>query len=127
MKQFLFDKAKDDVFMAWHGLKLEKGKSMQKYTVKFWDLHLKATVHKKIDFSKQKHQYCASLNEDMKTYINAQKPKTISKVIHHEMVAAKIFTPNKGFMKPKDNEEKTFGKYCANKRYQGSWQQGLAY
>ena len=51
----------------------------------------------------------------MKTYINAQKPKTISEVIHHAMVATKIFTPNKGFMKPQDNGEKTFGKYCANK------------
>ena len=51
----------------------------------------------------------------MKTYINAQKPKTISKVIHHAMVATKIFTPNKGFMKPQDNGEKTFGKDCANK------------
>ena len=51
----------------------------------------------------------------MKTYINAQKPKTISRVIHHAMVAAMIFTQNKGFMKPQDNGEKTFGKYCANK------------
>ena len=46
----------------------------------------------------------------MKTYINAQKPKTISEVIHHSMVAAKIFTPNKGFVKPQDNGEKNSGK-----------------
>ena len=52
MKQFLANQAKDDVLMAWCGLKLEKGKSMQKYIDKFWDLHLKATVYKKIDFSK---------------------------------------------------------------------------
>ena len=51
----------------------------------------------------------------MKTYINAQKPKTISKVIHHAMVATKIFTQNKGFMKPPNNGKKTFGKDCANK------------
>ena len=56
----------------------------------------------------------------MKTYINAQKPKTISEVIHHAMVAAKIFTPNKGFMKPQDNGEKTFRKYRANKDTKGS-------
>ena len=111
MKQFLFDKAKDDVFMAWHGLKLEKGKSMQKYTDKFWDFHLKEIVYKKIDFSKQKQQYCAHLNEDMKTYINAQKPKNISEFIHHVMVATKIFTPKKCFMKPQDNGKKNFGKY----------------
>ena len=52
MKQFLIDQAKDDVLTAWHGLKLEKGELMQKYTKKFWDLHLKAIVYKKIDFSK---------------------------------------------------------------------------
>ena len=50
MKQFLTDQAKDDVLMAWQGLKLKKGESMQKYTYKFWDLHLKAIVYKKIDF-----------------------------------------------------------------------------
>ena len=31
------------------------------------------------------------------------------------MVAAKIFTPNKGFIKPQDNGEKTSGKDRANK------------
>ena len=31
------------------------------------------------------------------------------------MVATTIFTPNKGFMKPQDNGEKTFDKDCANK------------
>ena len=54
MKQFLTDPAKDDILMAWRGLKLEKGQLMQKYTDKFWDLHLKAIVYKKIDFSEQK-------------------------------------------------------------------------
>ena len=91
MKQFLTDQAKDDVLTQWRGLKLEKGETMQKYINKFWDLHLKATVYKKIDFSEQKQQYCAGLNEDMKTYINAQKPKTISEGIHHSLVAAKDF------------------------------------
>ena len=72
-------------------------------------------MYKKINFSKQKQQYCASLNEDMKTYINAQKPKTIFDVIHHAIIAAKIFTLNKGIMKPPKNGEKTFGKDHANK------------
>ena len=89
MKQFLTYQVKDDLLTPWHGLKLEKGETMQQYTNKVWDLHLKAIVYKNIDFSKQKQQHCAGLNEDMKTYINAQKPKTISKIIHHAMVATR--------------------------------------
>ena len=58
MKQFLTNQAKDVVLTAWRGLKLEKGKMMQIYTNKFWDLHLKVTVYKKIIFFKQKQQYC---------------------------------------------------------------------
>ncbi|MCO5603375.1 hypothetical protein L7F22_057525 [Adiantum nelumboides] len=57
---------------------------------KFWDLHLKATVYRKIDFGEQKQQFCAGLPEDMNKYVNSQRPKTISAVIHHTMVAAKI-------------------------------------
>ena len=55
------------------------------------------------------------LNEDMKTYINAQKPKTILEVIHHSLVATKIFAPNKSFMKSQDNGDKNSNKDCANK------------
>ena len=51
----------------------------------------------------------------MKTYINAQKPKTISEVIHHSLVAAKIFAPNKSFVKSQDNAKKNFNKDRANK------------
>ena len=40
--------------MAWWGLKLEKEETIQNYTNKFWDLHLKTTAYKNIDFSKQK-------------------------------------------------------------------------
>ncbi|MCO5560750.1 hypothetical protein L7F22_014370 [Adiantum nelumboides] len=32
---------------------------------KFWDLHLKATGYKKIDFEEQRQQFCAGLPEDM--------------------------------------------------------------
>ena len=80
---------------------------MQRYTDKFWDLHLKATISKKIYFSKQKQQFCASLNEDMKAYVNAQKPKTISEVIHHAMVASRILASSKGVPKQGDHQEKT--------------------
>ena len=54
MKQLLIDQAKDDVLTAWHGIKLEKVESKQKYTAKFWDLCLKATMYKKINFLEQK-------------------------------------------------------------------------
>ena len=67
--------------------------SIQKYVDKFWDAHLKATVFKRIEFAKQNQQFCAGLLEDLKAYVNAQKPRTISTFIHHTLVASKIF-PN---------------------------------
>ena len=54
MKQFLTKDAKDKVLTAWWGLKLEKGESIQQYINKFWDLHIKAIVFKKIDFAEQR-------------------------------------------------------------------------
>ena len=85
-------KPEDDVLTAWQSLKLEHGKTIQKYVDKFWDAHLKATVFKSINFPKQKQQFCAGLPDDMKAYVNAQKPKTILAIIHHTLVASKIFT-----------------------------------
>ncbi|MCO5583160.1 hypothetical protein L7F22_037069 [Adiantum nelumboides] len=90
MKQFLSSDAKDKVLTEWQSLKLTPYESIQKYVDKFWDLHLKATVYRKIDFEEQKQQFCAGLPEDMNEYVNSQRPKTISVVIHHTMVAAKI-------------------------------------
>lgn len=52
MTQFFTENTKDDVSTSW--LKLKKGKSMQSYVDKFWDLHLKAIVFKKINFAEQK-------------------------------------------------------------------------
>ena len=46
--------ARDEVLTAWRGLKLKRGESIQQYINKFWDLHLKAIVFKKIDFAKQR-------------------------------------------------------------------------
>ena len=54
MNQFLINQAKDNVLTAWRGLKLDKGETIQKYTDKFWDLHLKAKGFKKIDFFESK-------------------------------------------------------------------------
>ncbi|MCO5606086.1 hypothetical protein L7F22_060273 [Adiantum nelumboides] len=90
MKQFLSSDAKDKVLTEWRSLKLTPYESIQKYVDKFWDLHLKATVYRKIDFEEQNQQFCAGLLEDMNEYVNCQRPKTISTVIHHTMVAAKI-------------------------------------
>ncbi|MCO5562742.1 hypothetical protein L7F22_016374 [Adiantum nelumboides] len=90
MKQFLSSDAKDKVLTEWRSLKLTPYESIQKYVDKFWDLHLKATVYRKIDFEEQKQQFCAGPPEDTNEYVNSQRPKTISAVIHHTMVAAKI-------------------------------------
>ncbi|MCO5570541.1 hypothetical protein L7F22_024264 [Adiantum nelumboides] len=90
MKQFLSSDARDKVLTEWQSLKLTPYESIQKYVEKFWDLHLKATVYRKIDFEEQKQQFCVGLPEDMNEYANSQRPKTISTVIHHTMVAAKI-------------------------------------
>ena len=46
----------------------------------------------------------------MKSYINMQKPKTIFKVIHHAMVATKIFASSKGMPKQGDHQEKAHEK-----------------
>ena len=81
MKQFLTNEAEDNVFTAWQSLTLEPGESIQKYVDKFWDAHLKATVFKRIEFAKQKQQFCVGLLEDLKAYVNAQKPRTISDFI----------------------------------------------
>ena len=86
---------------------MDKGEPIKKYIDKFWDLHLKACVFEDIGFHAQKQQYCAGLPEDMRAYINAQKPKTISAVIHHSMLAAKIFaSSNKVVAKPIEKSEK---------------------
>ncbi|MCO5594016.1 hypothetical protein L7F22_048035 [Adiantum nelumboides] len=90
MKQFLSSDVKDKVLTEWQSLKLSPYESIHKYVDKFWDLHLKATVYKKIDFEEQKQQFCAGLLEDMNEYVNSQRPKTVLAVIHHTMVAAGI-------------------------------------
>ena len=100
MKQFLTEDAKDEVLTAWRGLKLERGETIQQYINKFWDLHLKAIVFKRIYFADQRQQYCAGLTEDIRLYANDQKPRTIAEVIHRSKVAMKIFPTNKGASKP---------------------------
>ena len=62
----------------WQSLKMAPYESTQKYVDKFWELHLKATVYKQIDFAEQKQQFCAGLPEEISEYVNSQRPKTIS-------------------------------------------------
>ncbi|MCO5569414.1 hypothetical protein L7F22_023126 [Adiantum nelumboides] len=90
MKQFLASDTKDKVLTEWRSLKLSPYESIHKYVDKFWDLHLKATVYKKMDFEEQKQQFCVGLPEDMNEYVISQRPKSILTVIHHTMVAARI-------------------------------------
>ena len=80
MEQFLTEDARDEVLTAWRGLKLKRGESIQQYINKFWDLHLKAIVFKKIDFAEQRQQYCAGLTEDIRSYVNDQKPRSDTNV-----------------------------------------------
>ena len=71
MMQFFTNEAEDDVLTAWQIVNLEQRETVQKYVDKFWDAHLKATVFKRIEFPKQKQQFCAGLPDDMKAYVNA--------------------------------------------------------
>ncbi|MCO5578312.1 hypothetical protein L7F22_032152 [Adiantum nelumboides] len=108
MKQFLASDAKDKVLTKWRSLKLSPYESIHKYVDKVWDLHLKATVYKKIDSEEQKQQFCAGLLEDMNEYANSQRPRSISMVIHHTMVAARINFQQgaKRNLKPMEAKEK---------------------
>ena len=90
MKQFLPSDAKDKVLTQWRSLRMQPQGTMQRYIDKFWELHLKATVYKKIDFAKQKQQFCVDLSEEVSEYVNSQRPKTILAVIHHTIVASKL-------------------------------------
>ncbi|MCO5604931.1 hypothetical protein L7F22_059106 [Adiantum nelumboides] len=125
MKQFLASDAKDKVLTEWRSLKLTPYESIHKYVDKFWDLHLKATVYKKIDFEEQKQQFCAGLPEDMNEYVNSQRPKYISTVIHHTMVAARInfqqgAKRNLKPMESKDKQEFKGKNFFQNSSFQNS-------
>ncbi|MCO5571421.1 hypothetical protein L7F22_025161 [Adiantum nelumboides] len=108
MKKFLASDAKDKVLTKWRSLKLSPHESIHKYVDKFWDLHLKTTIYKKIDFKEQKQQYCAGLPKDVNKYVNSKSPRTILAVIYHTMVAARINFQQgaKRNLKPMEAKEK---------------------
>ena len=64
--------------------------SIHKYVEKFWGHKLKANVYTSIDFEDQKEQVLACLPEEMSEYINSQKIRNISQVLHHTMVASML-------------------------------------
>ncbi|MCO5587568.1 hypothetical protein L7F22_041517 [Adiantum nelumboides] len=90
MKQFLASNAKDKVLTKWRSLKLSPYESIHKYVDKFWDLHLKATIYKKIYFEEQKQQFCVGLPEDMnKLHIQGYVDKEdffISPLKHEDVI-----------------------------------------
>ncbi|MCO5581830.1 hypothetical protein L7F22_035719 [Adiantum nelumboides] len=73
MKQFLASDAKDKVLTEWRSFASQSH-----------------CLQKDKDFEEQKQQFCAGLPEDMNEYVNSQRPKSISAVIHHTMVGARI-------------------------------------
>ena len=54
LKKFLPSDAKDKVLTEWRSLRMQPQETIQRYVDKFWDLHLKATIYKRIDFTEQK-------------------------------------------------------------------------
>ena len=92
--------------------------SIHKDAKRFYDLKLKATVYKPIEFEEQKEQFCAGLPEEMRKYLNSQRNGNISQVLHHTMVASKLnfqSTDTKGFKLGRAKEtRKPKGKPQAN-------------
>ena len=62
----------------------------------FWDANLKAMVYKRINFDEQNQQYCAGLTDEIREYVQAQRPKMIVALIYHTRVAAKVGWKNQG-------------------------------
>ncbi|MCO5576553.1 hypothetical protein L7F22_030365 [Adiantum nelumboides] len=120
MKQFLASNAKDKVLTEWRSLKHTPYESIHRYVDKFWDLHLKATVYKKIDFEEQKQQFCAGLPEDINEYVNPQRSKSISVVIYHNMVAARINFQQRAKRNLKPMEAKDKQEYKGKNFFQNS-------
>ena len=102
------------------GTQIGKGRKIQKYIDKFWDLHLKATLFENMEFPEQRQQYCVGLPDDVRSYIMDQKPKYISEVIHRSMVAMKIFSAGKASHFNSDKSKKVSQKEHARKDQKGN-------
>ena len=125
LKQFLYEEARNEVLTTWRSLKLNKNEPVQKYVDRFWDANLKAMVYQNIDFSEQKQQYCAGLPQEIRDYVQAQRPKTIAAMIHHTRVAVNIAWKNLGDQghppprEPKSNVNKSTPKFQSSRKAKG--------
>ena len=90
MKSFLHSNAKDKVLTAWQSLKMMPNESVHTYIDKFLDLYLKAIIYKCIHLAKKKQQFCAGVPDDMSEYVNSQRPKSNTIMIHQTIVASQI-------------------------------------
>ena len=92
--------------------------SIHKHVERFWAHKLKANVYKSIDFEEKQEQFLAGLPEKMSEYVNSQRIRNISQVLHHTMVASMLnfnTGDKKGFKvgEPRENRESK-GKNHAN-------------
>ena len=55
-----------------------------------WSSSLLTSLNKSIDFEEEKEQFLAGLPEAMSEYINSQRIRDISQVLHHTMVASTL-------------------------------------
>ena len=98
-------------------------KPIQRYIVKFWDLHLKAMIYKWIEVAEKKQQFCMSFLKEIRQHVNSQSTKTILSTIYHNIVASQIYFQQGGkknglFKKVKENgrsKEKTSSEANASK------------
>ena len=98
VKQFLQADAKNEVLTTWQSSKMNKNKPIQKYVEHFWDANLKAMVYRRINFDKQKQQYCVWHMDEIREYVQAQRPQMIAALTHHTCLAAKIWWNNQGHL-----------------------------
>ena len=90
LKTFLPPGIKNKVLTAWRSLKITLHESIHKYVEQFFAHKLKANVYKSIDFEEEKEQFLAGLPEEMSEYVNSQRIRDISQVLHHTMVASTL-------------------------------------
>ena len=90
LKTFLPPGIKNKVLIAWRSLKMTPQESIHKYVEQFFAHKLKANVYKSINFEEEKEQFLAGLPEEMSEYVNSQRIRDISQVLHHTMVASTL-------------------------------------
>ena len=64
--------------------------SIHRYIEKSWELHLQASIYKRIDFEEQKQYFYISIIKEAIEYVNSQRPKTIFAIIHHSTAASNM-------------------------------------